>query len=137
LALDYNNDVILKDLLLKIEFRPYSISVDKYSIMVYGLGISIEEGWIRADPGFISSFIHVFGKKRYVFVQKFCNTKSIIEVWYENQKISQYEDDMPLKVWQKTGTLAKYRGTQLFGLENQAIQTMLWQLQVLSCKPSQ
>ncbi|CAI2200255.1 1636_t:CDS:2, partial [Funneliformis geosporum] len=68
---------------------------------------------------------------------RFCDTKAIIEVWYENQKISQYEDGTPLKVWQKTGTLAKYKGTQLFGLENQTSQIMLRQLQVLSCKPSQ
>jgi len=45
-----------------------------------------------------------------------------------------------LSVWQKTGILAKYRGTQLFGLEHQVTQMVLRQLQrsqVPSCKPSQ
>jgi len=88
LAMGYDDNTILKELLQDIEFRPYSILVEKFSIMIYGLGVSAREGWMRAGFEFISSFIYVISKKRCVVVQKFSDNKSIIEIWHENKKIS-------------------------------------------------
>ena len=71
-----------------------------------------------AGEGYISSFIHIFRKERYIFVQKFIKNKSIVEVWNNNIKISHYEGSSPVDVWQKIGILGKFQGTQLFGLEH-------------------
>ena len=38
----------------------------------------------------MASFIHVFRKEHCIFVQKFIKNKSVIEVWNNNIKISQY-----------------------------------------------
>ena len=45
----YDNNTILKELLQDIEFRLYSILVEKISIMIYGLDISAIKFRIR--PG--------------------------------------------------------------------------------------
>ncbi|RHZ78757.1 hypothetical protein Glove_156g30 [Diversispora epigaea] len=85
----------------------------------------------------MASFIHVFRKERCTIVQKFVKNKSVVEIWNNIIKISQYEGNSPVDVWQKVGILKKYRGTQLFGLEHTYTQSVLQQSHIPKCQPSQ
>jgi len=126
MVMGFDKESIFSELLHDIEFRPYSISLaDKLSIMIFSLGTSKKEGWMGSGEGYMASFIHVFRKERCIFVQKFIKNKSIVEVWNNNIKISQYEGNSPTDVWQKIGVLGKYQGMQLFGLEHTYTQSVL------------
>ncbi|RHZ89316.1 hypothetical protein Glove_16g30 [Diversispora epigaea] len=138
IVMGFDKESIISELLYNIEFHPYSISIEsKLSIMVFGLDISKNEGWMGAGEGYMASFIYIFKKERCLFVQKFAKNKSIVEIWNNNIKISDFEGDSPVNVWQKIGILEKFRGTQLFGLEHTYTQSILQQLSIPRCQPSQ
>ncbi|RHZ74545.1 hypothetical protein Glove_221g18 [Diversispora epigaea] len=138
IVMGFDKESIISELLYNIEFHSYSISIEsKLSIMVFGLDISKNEGWMGAGEGYMASFIYIFKKERCLFVQKFAKNKSIVEIWNNNIKISDFEGDSPVNVWQKIGILEKFRGTQLFGLEHTYTQSILQQLSIPRCQPSQ
>ncbi|CAB5326646.1 unnamed protein product [Rhizophagus irregularis] len=58
LVFGLENTDITDQLLVDIPFRPFTIQIDKFSIMIYGLGVFTKEGYLGAGPGYISSFIH-------------------------------------------------------------------------------
>ena len=51
---DINNQ-----LLVDVEFQPFSIKVDNYNVMVFSIGISSQKDWLGAGAGYMSSFVHV------------------------------------------------------------------------------
>ncbi|CAB5358072.1 unnamed protein product [Rhizophagus irregularis] len=63
LVFGLENTDITDQLLVDIPFRPFTIQIDKFSIMIYGLGVSTKEGYLGAGPGYISSFIHKYSQK--------------------------------------------------------------------------
>ncbi|RHZ62249.1 hypothetical protein Glove_341g69 [Diversispora epigaea] len=138
IVMGFDKESIFSELLHNIEFHPYSISLaDKLSIMVFSLSVSKKKGWMGSGEGYMASFIHVFRKERCTIVQKFVKNKSVVEIWNNIIKISQYEGNSPVNVWQKVGILEKYRGTQLFGLEHTYTQSVLQQSHISKCQPSQ
>lgn len=137
LVFGLENKDITDQLLVDIPFRPFTIQVDKFSIIIYSLGVSAKEGYLGAGPGYTSSFIHKYSQKRCLFIQKIRESDCIIQMWYENVQLFEYVGNTPVEVWSKTKMLEKFCGTSLFGLEHPTTQCLLKQLQVPTCKPDQ
>ncbi|RHZ78939.1 hypothetical protein Glove_153g64 [Diversispora epigaea] len=138
IVMGFDKESIIAELLDDIEFHPYIISIEnKLSVMVFGSGISKNEGWMGAGEGYIASFFYIFRKERCLFVQKFIKNNSIIEIWNGDVKILDFKSDSPENVWRKVGILEKFRGTQLFGLEHAYTQSIIQRLFIPKCQPSQ
>jgi len=63
LVFGLENKNITDQLLMNIPFRPFTIQIDKFSIIIYGLGVSTNENYLGAGPGYMSSFIHKYSQK--------------------------------------------------------------------------
>ncbi|CAB4381801.1 unnamed protein product [Rhizophagus irregularis] len=136
LVFGLENTDITDQLLVDIPFRPFTIQIDKFSIMIYGLGVSTKEGYLGAGPGYISSFIHKYSQKRCIFIQKIREDDCTIQIWHENVQLFEHVGNTPVEAWNKTKTLGKFCGTSLFGLEHQTTQYLLKQLQVPTYLPN-
>ncbi|CAG8617877.1 6825_t:CDS:10, partial [Funneliformis caledonium] len=90
LVFGLKNKDITDQLLMNIPFRPFTIQIDKFSIIIYGLGVSTNENYLGAGPGYMFSFIHKYSQKRCVFVQKIRENDCIIQIWHENVKLFEY-----------------------------------------------
>src|SRR5437764_1190650 len=73
-----NNDIV-NQLLVDVEFQPFSIKVDSYNVVIFSIGTSSQKDWLGAGPGYMSSFVHIYKKKCCVFFQKFLEESCIIE----------------------------------------------------------
>ncbi|GES87014.1 hypothetical protein GLOIN_2v1802473 [Rhizophagus clarus] len=118
LVFGLENKNITDQLLVDIPFRPFIIQVDKFSIIIYSLGVSAKEGYLGAGSGYTSSFIHKYSQKRCIFIQKIRESDCIIQIWYENVQLFKYVGNTSVEVWSKTKMLGKFCGTSLFGLEH-------------------
>ena len=87
LIMGLENDDIINQLLVDVEFQPFSIKVDNYNIAIFNIGISSREGWFGAGPGYMSSFVYVYKKNRCVFFQKFLEESCIIEGFNGTEKV--------------------------------------------------
>jgi len=83
-ALGFENKEILEKLIVDIEFQPFLFSIEKLSVMVYGLGSSSCKELMGAGPGYISSLLYKYNRKQSIYVQKI-TTSCIIEIWYNNE----------------------------------------------------
>ncbi|CAG8640929.1 14476_t:CDS:2 [Funneliformis mosseae] len=92
------NKDITDQLRINIPFHLFTIQIDKFSIIIYGLGVSTNENYLGAGPGYMFSFIHKYSQKR-------CNTS--------------------VEVWNKAKILGKFSGSSLFGLEHPTTQRLL------------
>ena len=137
LVFGLENENITDQLLMDIPFRPFTIQIDKFSIIIYGLGVSTDKNYLGAGPGYISSFIHKYSQKRCVFIQKIRENDCVIQIWHENVKLFEYVGNTPVEVWNKTKILGKFSGSNLFGLEHPTTQRLLQQFRVPTCKPEQ
>jgi hypothetical protein len=45
---------------MNIPFCPFTIQIDKFSIMIYGLDVSTKEGYLGAGPDYTFSFIYKY-----------------------------------------------------------------------------
>ncbi|CAG8771392.1 1490_t:CDS:1, partial [Funneliformis caledonium] len=126
----FENEKILEQLVVDIEFQPFLFSIEKLSVMVYGLGSSSHEEFMGAGPGYVSSLSYKYNKKQSIYVQKITNASCIIEVWCNNKQVNRYEGATPLEVWKKTNILKSMNGNTLFGLDHIITQTKLRQLHI-------
>ena len=135
-ALGLDSQQIINELLVDVKFQPYSIKIDKFSLLVYGIGSSNQNCFLGAGEGYVSSFIHKYKNERCIFVQKILGKKCIIEMWRDNVKKNFFEATTPNGVWNKTGILTNINGTKLFGLEHEVTQSMLQQDRIPTCTPN-
>ena len=98
LVFGLENENITDQLLMDIPFRPFTIQMDKFSIIIYGLGVSTNENYLGAGPGYRSSFIHKYSQKRCLFVQKIRENDCVIQIWHENVKLFEYVGNTPIEV---------------------------------------
>lgn len=136
-ALGFENEEILERLVIDIEFQPFLFSIEKLSVMVYGLGSSSCKELMGAGPRYVSSLLYKYNKKQSIYVQKITNTSCIIEIWYNNEQVNKYEGTTPSEVWKKTDNLKSMNGITLFGLNHTTTQAKLRQLHFPTCKQTQ
>ena len=63
LVMGLENNDIANQLLVDVEFQPFSIKVDNYNVVIFSVGTSSQKDWSGAGPGYMSSFVHVYKKK--------------------------------------------------------------------------
>ena len=97
-ALGFESNDIVQELLLNIEFRPYSIQMESVNLLIYGLGISKNDEFCGAGNGYISSFNYKFAKKWCTFIQKIIDNKFIIEIWYEGELLREIKKKSPNEI---------------------------------------
>ena len=134
LVMGLENIDIINQLLVDVEFQPFSIKVDSYNVLVFSVGISLQKDWLGAGSGYMSSFVHVYRKKRCVFFQKFLEEFCIIEGFDGTEKVCEFKGSTPSEAWKNSGILSKMDGSALFGLEHPATIEMLKNHQIPKCQ---
>jgi hypothetical protein len=135
-TLGFESNDIVQELLLNIEFRPYSIQIESITLFIYGLGISKNKEFCGAGNGYISSFNYKFAKKWCTFIQRIINDKFIIEVWHENELLKEIKKNNPNDAWKELGILNKHEGKKISGLNNNITSMILEELKTLACTPN-
>ncbi|PKY53609.1 hypothetical protein RhiirA4_471939 [Rhizophagus irregularis] len=80
-----------------------------------------------AGSGFQSSLLHMYERKQSIFVSRIEGKKCIVEIYRESALIKQFKGATPDEVWEKTGQLKKFTGTQLYGLDNPITKNLIQQ----------
>ena len=117
-----------------VEFFPVTYLVGEYKFFLYAIGCSSNESWKYAGSGFQASIIHTFERKQGIFVSRIENEHCIVEIYQDFQLKKRFIGVSPDDVWQKTGQIQKYNGTQLFGLDNLVIQQLIQKHRIPTCK---
>src|SRR5277367_5165797 len=76
----FNDQKILDELVSDIPFQPFSITVNKLSIIIHSIGISSVEAWHSAGKGFAVSLVYNYAKDRAVFYCGFNERAAFIEI---------------------------------------------------------
>ncbi|CAB4381917.1 unnamed protein product [Rhizophagus irregularis] len=71
----------------------------------------------------------MYERKQSIFVSRIEEKKCIVEIYRESALIKQFKGAMPDEVWEKTGQLKKFTGTQLYGLDNPITKNLIQQHQ--------
>ncbi len=135
LIMGWTNKNIIQELSEDVEFFPVSVTVGTYKIFLFSVGTSSNITWKKAGNGYKSSLVHSFGRKASVFVSKIEKEKCILEIYQESHVCKKYVGATPDEVWKNSGFIQKYKGHQLFGLDNQEIQRILYKHRGPTCKP--
>ena len=135
LVMGLENNDIANQLLVDVEFQPFSIKVDNYNVVIFSVGTSSQKDWSGAGPGYMSSFVHVYKKKHCVFFQKFSEESCIIEGFDGTERVCEFKGSTPSEAWKNSGILSKMDGLALFGLEHPATIEVLKEHQIPRCQP--
>ncbi|CAB4396433.1 unnamed protein product [Rhizophagus irregularis] len=132
-TMGWNDNNILEILKQDIEYTPVTVNVGNYKIFVYNIGISSREKWYYAGSDFQASLIHTYEKKQSIYVSRFEEKKCIVEIYQECALKRQFIGTTPDEVWQKTGQLQKFTGTQLFGYGDSITKNLIQLHQIPKC----
>ncbi|EXX52655.1 uncharacterized protein OCT59_014769 [Rhizophagus irregularis] len=91
------------------------------------MGTSSREKWHYAGSGFQSYLLHMYERKQSIFVSRIEEKKCIVKIYRESALIKQFKGATPDEVWEKTGQLKKFTGTQLYGLDNPITKNLIQQ----------
>ncbi|CAG8451207.1 3092_t:CDS:1, partial [Gigaspora rosea] len=118
LLLGWDDNEIIKELISDI-FFPFSISYNKLSIFIYGIGVSNKLELKNASNGYHATILNFYKKKQSQFIQY--NTCKI-QIICENKIEAEYTDSTPHAVWKKvwndSNILYEYDGMTLFGINS-------------------
>ncbi|CAB4442456.1 unnamed protein product [Rhizophagus irregularis] len=123
----WNDKNILETLKQDIQRIPVTVNVENCIIFIYGIGTSSREKWRYAGSGFQSSLLHMYKRKQSIFVSQIEKKKCIVKIYRESALIKQFKGATPDEVWEKTGQLKKFTGTQLYGLDNPITKNLIQQ----------
>jgi hypothetical protein len=126
---------IIEELSRGVRFTPFQVTVDKYKIFVYGLGVSSCSELHNAGSGYSSSLLHFYNKKQALFVSKIVGNECILEIYQHTQIIKIIHGSTPNEVWRKSNLLVKYDGSELYGLKDDKTQNLLREHHIPTCTP--
>ncbi|RHZ75478.1 hypothetical protein Glove_213g190 [Diversispora epigaea] len=122
--LGFDNKDIIKQLFDKVEFIPIFRRIEKFSIVILGIGYSSLDGFYGAGTGFISSFITRYKGSQHLFLLKIEDSQCIVEV-YDDNKIQQYIGLTSDDVWRNVEIHKNFLGSYIFGITHRSIQQLL------------
>src|SRR6266498_349948 len=131
-AMGWSDENILEILKRDIQYTPVTINVENCKVFIYGIGSSSREKWCYAGSSFQASLLHIYERKQSIFVSRI-EEKCIVEIYRESTLIKQFIGTTPDEVWQKTGQLNKFTGTQLFDLDNPITKNLIQRHQIPKC----
>ena len=86
-VMGFDDEMIINELIVDISFIPIFIRLDKILIVVSKIGISFQEGFCGAGPGYLSTLVAKYQDKQSLFVQSIedeCN----LDIYNEGINIS-------------------------------------------------
>ncbi|CAJ0901740.1 8196_t:CDS:1, partial [Entrophospora sp. SA101] len=107
LIIGHDKPEINNQLLTDVIFCPFNCMYNKFTIFIYGIGVSSDDGMCNVGPGFKSSFVCVIGfeKKKTLFVQEINYKNSIVKIYQDHKLMSTHVGSNPNDVWEKVGYL--------------------------------
>jgi hypothetical protein len=135
LIMGHDKPEINDQLLTDVVFHPFNCIYKKFTIFVYGIGRSSDDELCCVGPGFKSSFVCVIGieKKSTLFVQEINHDNSIVKIYQDHKLVSTYIGSNPNDVWEKVGYLKNHKGTDLFGINQPQVQSLIQTICVPKC----
>src|SRR5260364_306682 len=103
MGMDDNN--ILDELVSDLSFQPFTINLQKISIVIHSIGISVKQ---EAECGFASSFIYSKSKERILVFQTVNKDRYSVCIYKGNQISEEYYGSDPNSVWEKIDMLKKW-----------------------------
>ncbi|CAJ0845513.1 9586_t:CDS:10 [Entrophospora sp. SA101] len=103
LIIGHDKPEINNQLLTDVIFCPFNCMYNKFTIFIYGIGVSSDDGMCNVGPGFKSSFVCVIGfeKKKTLFVQEINYKNSIVKIYQDHKLMSTHVGSNPNDVWEK------------------------------------
>ncbi|CAJ0836160.1 11_t:CDS:2, partial [Entrophospora sp. SA101] len=111
LIIGHDKPEINNQLLTDVIFCPFNCMYNKFTIFIYGIGVSSDDGMCNVGPGFKSSFVCVIGfeKKKTLFVQEINYKNSIVKIYQDHKLMSTHVGSNPNDVWEKVGYLKNHK----------------------------
>ncbi len=91
----FDESSIIKELLLDVNFQPFTIFINKISIFISLVSIEWSIKWDSAGKGFCSSFTSKFQTMSSLFVQKISNNNCFIEIYRNDKYVMKYNAITP------------------------------------------
>ena len=133
LVMGFDQEIIVKQLLENIQFRPFEFYVERLRIVVFGIGLSTNQEWNYAGAGYQSSFVDNINKKQFLYVQNFTDKKCTLTVYEDNELRTIICGKTPADVWSQIDCKPELDANKLFGIDNEYTQALINQLQIPSC----
>ncbi|CAG8771059.1 10212_t:CDS:2, partial [Cetraspora pellucida] len=101
----FDNQTILSELISDITFQLFNISINKLSIIIHSIGVSLNKDWGYAGEGYSISMLYNYKKEKALFYYRFKERCAFIEIYKTYQlDVSYYGTDSD-DVWSQTGLL--------------------------------
>ena len=139
LIMGWNDKNIIKKLSENISFIPQSFLLGNIKIFIYGIGYSSNADWFHAGSGYKSSLLYKFdGNNKALFISKIEeDTLCTLEIYQDQELKTTFSNKSPIDVWKISGLIKKFNGNQLFGIDNQIIQSLNQKQKSLTCSPQE
>ncbi|GBC02272.1 hypothetical protein RclHR1_04530014 [Rhizophagus clarus] len=99
----FNNEEINKQLLDDVPFQPFTLTVNNLQMFIGMIGVSDQESFGYAGPGYLSSFIYRISveKIKTLFVQQIHQRHCLIVLYQDEQIKFKFSEKNPNKVWKE------------------------------------
>ncbi|RHZ43627.1 hypothetical protein Glove_960g3 [Diversispora epigaea] len=124
-VMGFEDKNIIQQLLDKIEFFPMFLRIEKFLVVISGLGYSSKNEYYEAGAGFISTFITRFRNAQHLFLLRIEDDHCFLEIYQDSKMIQQFIGLTPDDVWKKVGILKNFSGSYIFGITHESIQQLL------------
>lgn len=121
----FEDKSIIQQLIYKVEFFPIFLWIERFLVVISGLGYSSKNGYYGAGMGFISSFITRFRSAQHLFLLKIENNQCLLEIYQDTKIIQKFVGFTPDDVWKKVGILKNFSGSYIFGITHESTQQLL------------
>src|SRR6266542_3410481 len=88
-VIGFENEDIIQQLIVDISFFLIFLHVEKFLVVIVGLGNSLKNEYYRAGVGFISSFIIRYHDAQHLFLLKIEEEHCLLEIYLELTCIKQ------------------------------------------------
>ncbi|CAG8451998.1 8156_t:CDS:2 [Diversispora eburnea] len=146
MVMGFDKESIIAELLYDIEFHPYIISIEnKLSVMVFGSGISKNEGWMnfKSDsPENVWRKVGILEKFRgtQLFGLEHAYTQSILQRLFISEcQLSQWVDEVIINKWESCGNIIEINITlthlypKIYKFTDREIQAWSLMLKAAGC----
>ncbi|RHZ75937.1 hypothetical protein Glove_208g81 [Diversispora epigaea] len=124
-VMGFEDKNIIQQLLDKVEFFPMFLRIEKFLVVISGLGYSSKNEYYEAGAGFISTFITRFRNAQHLFLLRIEDDHCFLEIYQDSKMIQQFIGLTPDDVWKKVGILKNFSGSYIFGITHESIQQLL------------
>ncbi|RHZ50567.1 hypothetical protein Glove_495g38 [Diversispora epigaea] len=100
-VMGFEDKNIIQQLLDKVEFFPMFLRIEKFLVVISGLGYSSKNEYYEMGAGFIFTFITRFCNAQYLFLLRIEDDHCFLEIYQDSKMIQQFIGLTPDDVWKK------------------------------------